>query len=143
MISNVLSIWGLSWFFSTNNVNFFSEISVNDLIIWLSNSSILISDKKLSSPSWSLESFFKISEHLFVCDKSNSTSFLCFEFFPISFSNSLAITVIVDKGVPNEWAAAAACNPMDSSSCSLAKINSSLFKASVLFLDSIPNLTPK
>ena len=48
-------------------------------------------------------------------------------FFPISFSSSLTITVIVDKGVPNEWAAAAACKPIDSSSCSFANINSSLF----------------
>ena len=50
---------------------------------------------------------------------------------------------MVDKGVPNEWAAAAACKPMDSNSCSFAKINSSLFRASVRFLDSKPNLTPK
>ena len=50
---------------------------------------------------------------------------------------------MVDKGVPRECAAAAALSPIDSSSCSLAKINSSLFKASVLFLDSEPNLAPK
>ena len=62
---------------------------------------------------------------------------------PISFSNSLATTDIVDKGVPSECAAAAACSPIDSNSCSLARISSNLFKASVLFLDSIPNLTPK
>jgi len=61
----------------------------------------------------------------------------------MSFSNSLATTVIVDSGVPKECAAAAAWTPMDSNSCSLAKINSSLFSASVLFLDSIPNLAPK
>ena len=53
------------------------------------------------------------------------------------------MTVIVDRGVPNECAAAAACKPIDSNSCSLAKINSSLFKASVRFLDCIPNLAPK
>ena len=52
-------------------------------------------------------------------------------------------TVIVDNGVPKECAAAAACKPIDSSSCSFAKINSNLFKASVLFLDSTPNLNPK
>ena len=43
-------------------------------------------------------------------------------FFPIYFSNSLATTVIVDKGVPKEWAAAADCNPIDSNSCSLVKL---------------------
>ena len=62
---------------------------------------------------------------------------------PISFWSSLAITAIVDKGVPRECAAAAALSPIDSSSCSLAKINSSLFRASVRFLDYIPNMTPK
>ena len=61
----------------------------------------------------------------------------------MSFSSSLAITVIVERGVPNECAAAAACKPILSNSCSFANINSSLFKASVRFLDSMPNLTPK
>ena len=49
-----------------------------------------------------------MSEHLLVCDKSKSISFEYCGLFPISFSNSLATTVIVDRGVPNEWAAAAA-----------------------------------
>ena len=46
-----------------------------------------------------------------------------------SFFSSFAITVIVDNGVPNECAAAAAWCPIDSSSCSLAKTSSNLFNA--------------
>ena len=49
----------------------------------------------------------------------------------------------MDNGVPKECAAAAACKPIDSNSCSFARINSNLFKASILFLDCSPNLKPK
>ena len=82
-----------------------------------------MSVKKLSSLSWSFDKFFKIFEHLLVWDTSILISFAYFGLFPISFSSSLATTVIVESGVPSECAAAAACNPIDSSSCSLARIN--------------------
>ena len=134
---------GSSSFWSLIKIIFFSEISVKDLTTSSSKSPIFILLKKLSSLNWSWERFFKISEHLFVCDNNKLISFEYSGFWPISFSNSLATTVIVDKGVPKEWAAAAACNPIDSNSCSFAKINSNLFRASVLFLDSTPNLIPK
>ena len=46
-----------------------------------------------------MDRFFKIFEHLLVSAKSKSISFEYFGLFPISFSNSLATTVMVDKGV--------------------------------------------
>ena len=47
--------------------------------------------------------------------------------------------LIVDKGVPNEWAAAAAWPPNDKSSCSVAITSSIFAKASLLNLDCVAN----
>ena len=50
---------------------------------------------------------------------------------------------MVDKGVPSECTAAAAWWPIDSSSCSFAKISSNLLRALPLFLASYPKRKPK
>ena len=56
-----------------------------------------------------------------------------------SFS-SCDLAVIVESGVPNECAAAAACPPKDNISCSFAITSSIFCKASFLSLDSEPKI---
>ena len=55
-----------------------------------------------------VESFFKISPHFFACSRIKSISSESLGYLLTSFLSSFAITVIVDSGVPKEWAAAAA-----------------------------------
>ena len=56
---------------------------------------------------------------------------------------SCEIIFIVDKGVPNEWAAAAAWPPNDTNSCSFEITSWILSKASFLTLDSFPKVRAK
>ena len=106
-------------------------------------SSNLMELRKISSSICFFEIFFKISLHLFVWLISKSISFEISLLLPISFFNSLATTLIVAKGVPSEWAAAAAWPPSDSSSYSFAITSCNLFSASDLFFVSPENLIPK
>ena len=59
------------------------------------------------------------------------------------FNKSWEIIFIVDKGVPKEWAAAAACPPNDTNSCSLEITSWILSNASFRTLDSFPNVNAK
>ena len=61
-----------------------------------------------------------------------------------SFSRSANTILIVESGVPSEWAAAAACPPRDTSSCSFAIIASILFNAfSLIFLSAPKDIEKK
>ena len=59
------------------------------------------------------------------------------------FDNSCVISLIVDNGVPKECAAAAACPPKDTSSCSFDITSWILSKASFLAWDSFPKVNAK
>ena len=82
---------------------------------------------------------FNISLHLSTWLTRRSISFFTSLSFLNCPNNSCDIILIVERGVPNEWAAAAAWPPKDISSCSLEISSCILSKASFLRLDSFPN----
>ena len=87
--------------------------------------------------------FFKISLHLLTWLINSSRSFLT-SLLSLNWSNkSWEIILIVDKGVPNEWAAAAACPPSETSSCSLEITSWILSNASFLRFVSCPKINAK
>ena len=120
-----------------------SDVSIKDLSISTNKTSNFTALMNLSLTICFCDICFNISPHLLDWLINKSRSFECFDFSPISFLNSLATTVIVAKGVPKEWAAAAACPPNDSSSYSFAITCCNWFNAWDLFFVSPANLIPK
>ena len=98
---------------------------------------------KSSSTTGFKDNFFKISLHLSTWLTSSSISFLRSLLFLKLLYKSCEIIFIVDKGVPNEWAAAAAWPPNDTNSCSFEITSWILSKASFLTLDSFPKVRAK
>ena len=125
------------------NKNFFEEVSLKEVIISSSRSSNFVLLKNWSSIICFFDIFFRISPHLLVWVISKSISLEKFSLPFNSFLSSVATTLIVASGVPNECAAAAAWPPRDSNSYSLAITCCSLFIASDLLLLSPENLIPK
>ena len=125
-------------------LKFFSEISWKEFTISLTYPYKL---RSLSIKSSSILGFkvnlFKISLHLSTWLTKSSKSLLI-SFLSLNCSNkSWEIILIVDNGVPKEWAAAAACPPNDTNSCSFEITSWILSRASFLTFDSLPNVIAK
>ena len=88
-------------------------------------------------------SFLRIWLHLSTWLTSNSKSLFNLLSSLNSSNNSCDTIFIVDNGVPKECAAAAACPPSDTNSCSFAITSWILSKASFLNLDSFPKVIAK
>ena len=125
-------------------MNCFLLISLNDEIISDKYSLIVRSLSINSSSSTGLRvNLFKISLHLSTWLDNNSISF-SISFCPLNcFTKSWVIILIVERGVPNEWAAAAAWPPKDKSSCYVAITSSIFASASFLKRDWLPNVIAK